>query len=93
MQVLREIQMEYEQRLECAKADLCSAYEAKASLLRYSGGGVCGVLVDATSDASLADLRSVLADQRQLVSNLEEAVSFLNLALHRFARFHTSVSF
>ena len=73
MQVLREIQMEYEQRLEAAKADIHSAYEVKARVLKQTG--VAGGAI-AESEATPTNLRQIIFDQQRKISTLEEAVSF-----------------
>lgn len=71
MQVLREIQLEYEQRLEAAKADIHSAYEVRARVLRQTGVARTGV----EGELAPVHLRQLLVDQRRKISTLEEAVS------------------
>nr|CDS28533.2 intermediate filament protein [Hymenolepis microstoma] len=71
MQVLREIQLEYEQRLEAARADIHSAYEVKARVLRKTGltSGNMGTGGQTPSDKNLQQL---VDDQKQKISVLEE---------------------
>ncbi|KAL5109306.1 70 kDa neurofilament protein [Taenia crassiceps] len=69
MQVLREIQLEYEQRLEAAKADIHSAYEVRARVLRQTGVAGTG----AEGEMAPVHLRQLLVDQRRKISALEEA--------------------
>ncbi|VDO07395.1 unnamed protein product [Rodentolepis nana] len=71
MQVLREIQLEYEQRLEAARADIHSAYEVKARVLRKTGltSGNVGVGGQTPSDKNLQQL---VDEQKQKIRILEE---------------------
>ncbi|CDI97391.1 cytoplasmic intermediate filament protein [Echinococcus multilocularis] len=77
MQVLREIQLEYEQRLEAAKADIHSAYEVKARVLRQTG--VAGT--ETEGESAPVHLRRLLIDQRRKISTLEEANAQLELTV------------
>ncbi|KAL5967420.1 70 kDa neurofilament protein [Taenia solium] len=77
MQVLREIQLEYEQRLEAAKADIHSAYEVRARVLRQTGVAGAGT----EGELAPVHLRQLLIDQRRKISTLEEANAQLELTI------------
>ncbi|VDM30556.1 unnamed protein product [Hydatigera taeniaeformis] len=77
MQVLREIQLEYEQRLEATKADIHSAYEVKARVLRQTGVAETG----AEGESAPVHLRQHLIDQRRKITTLEEANAQLELTI------------
>ncbi|VDD80318.1 unnamed protein product [Mesocestoides corti] len=79
MQVLREIQAEYEQRLEAAKADIHSAYEIKAQVLRHAQ--VSGGRDREHYREENGRLRNLVMDQRRKISTLEEANAHLELTL------------
>ncbi|KAM3174352.1 hypothetical protein ACTXT7_010723 [Hymenolepis weldensis] len=74
MQVLREIQLEYEQRLEAARADIHSAYEVKTRVLRQTGltSGIVGAASQIPSDKNLQHL---VDEQKLKISMLEETAS------------------
>ncbi|VUZ50581.1 unnamed protein product, partial [Hymenolepis diminuta] len=72
MQVLREIQLEYEQRLEAARADIHSAYEVKTRVLRQTGL-TSGIARAASQTPPDRNLQQLVDEQKQKISTLEEA--------------------
>lgn len=70
MQVLREIHLEYEQRLEAAKADIHSAYMSKMRILCQTG-------LTGPGEGEISDtyLRYLLDEQKRKINALEEVVS------------------
>ncbi len=76
MQVLREIQTEYEHRLEAARSDIQAAYEMKIHALKSISNGV--ISCDGPVQLQLKDentkLRQLVVDQRRKLRVLEENV-------------------
>lgn len=73
MQVLRDIQIEYEQRLEAARNDLRAAYEVKAHTLKSIHSSEFKELDSSREENNR--LRSLVVDQRTKLRSLEENVT------------------
>ncbi|KAM7533111.1 hypothetical protein Aperf_G00000127982 [Anoplocephala perfoliata] len=81
MQALREIQLEYEQRLEAAKADIHSAYMTKLRILCQTG--LTGVEGGEVSDSYLHHL---VDEQKRKINSLEETRAEMELTIRELRR-------